>query len=125
MYTIENKAIGTRVRKKREEFKLSREKVAEKIGISSRFLSDIELGNKGMSQQTLLALCDTLHTTPNYILLGIEQDQTDSKLVRLAKSITPKYQPYIENILLSVLNEMRDFENNTKTQSPENTLDTV
>lgn len=125
MYTIENKAIGTRVRKKREEFKLSREKVAEKIGISSRFLSDIELGNKGMSQQTLLTLCDTLHTTPNYILLGIEQDQTDSKLVRLAKSITPKYQPYIENILLSVLNEMRDFENNTKTQSPENTLDTV
>ena len=110
MISQENKNIGLRVRKKREELHMSREKLAEKMSISSRFLSDIELGYKGMSQQTLLTLCELLHTTPNYILLGIESGLEDSQLVQIARSIQPKYQPFITNLLLDLINEMEAFE---------------
>ena len=106
----DNKAIGLRIRKKREELHLSREKLAEKMSISARFLSDIELGNKGMSQNTLLTLCDLLYTTPNYILLGTDSDEKDSRLVQIARSVQPKYQTYVTNILLSVISEMEEFE---------------
>lgn len=106
MPSQENKDIGLRIRKTREKLHMSREKLAEKISISSRFLSDIELGNKGMSQHTLITICETLHTTPNYILLGIEPNQDENELVQIARSIQPKYQTFIRNVLLNLLSEM-------------------
>lgn len=109
MTSQENKDIGLRVRNKREELHMSREKLAEKISISSRFLSDIELGNKGMSQHTLITICETLHTTPNYILLGIEPNQEENELVQIARSIQPKYQAFVRNILLSLVSELEEL----------------
>ena len=109
MTSQENKDIGLRVRNKREELHMSREKLAEKISISSRFLSDIELGNKGMSQHTLITICETLHTTPNYILLGIKPNQDENELVQIVRSIQPKYQAFIRNILLSLISELEEL----------------
>lgn len=45
--------IGSRIREQREYLGLSREAFAEKIGVTPKFCSDIELGLKGMSLPTL------------------------------------------------------------------------
>ena len=56
-----NSAIGRRLRCRREELALTREKLAECAEISVQFLADIETGRKGMTVQTLRKLALALH----------------------------------------------------------------
>lgn len=74
MSTINYDLIGMRIRKQRELLRLSREQLSEKLNISSKFLSDIELGVKGMSLQTLISLSQVLTVSTDYILFGISSN---------------------------------------------------
>lgn len=62
--------MGSRIRKQRELLGYTREQLAEKLDVSTKFCSDIELGVKGISIQTLSKLCDLLHLSADYILFG-------------------------------------------------------
>lgn len=44
--------FGTRVRQIRKQFNLSQARLAEKAGLSPKYISDIELGKKGVSLDT-------------------------------------------------------------------------
>ncbi len=91
--------IGNRIRKQREDLGYSREKFAEKIDISPNFLADIELGSKGMSFNTLIKMCDVLHVTTDYIILGKTESTDNSKIVDMFKQVDEKYIPYAEELL--------------------------
>lgn len=52
--------IGKQIRTQREIPGITREELAEQIGISSRFCYDLEMGLKGMSVSTLSKLVDAL-----------------------------------------------------------------
>ena len=68
-----NKAeIGERLRKQREKLKMSREELSEMMGITSKFLSDIEFGNRGFSLEKLLLFSEYMQLTTEYILFGID-----------------------------------------------------
>lgn len=69
-------SIGARIRKQRELLGYTREAFAEKIDITPKFCSDIELGVKGMSIPTLCRIADTLCMSTDYILFGKEQRET-------------------------------------------------
>jgi transcriptional regulator with XRE-family HTH domain len=58
------KKLGRRVRRFRAERGLSQEKVAEKSGISSKYMSDLERGEANVSVQVLERVAATLGTTP-------------------------------------------------------------
>lgn len=62
--------IGKRIKTQRELLGITREELAEKIGITPRFCYDLELGLKGMSVQTLYKLVETLHVSSDYLLFG-------------------------------------------------------
>lgn len=62
---------GKRIRKLREIRGVSREEFAERIGISSKFLYEIETGKKGFSAQTLSLVAEGLDTSCDYILFGV------------------------------------------------------
>ena len=53
MKEINYKEMGARIRTQRELLGYTREKLAEKLDVSPKFCSDIELGVKGMSLNTL------------------------------------------------------------------------
>lgn len=74
---LDLKAMGQRIRSQREHLNLTREGLAEKIGVSSKFCADIEYGVKGMSISTLFYLSQTLKLSTDYILKGYG-DQTGS-----------------------------------------------
>lgn len=94
-----NIQIGSRIREKRELLGLTREKLAECIDISPQFLTQIELGNKGMSSATLYRICSALSASADYIVLG-RQDNTDlTKLHEMLAHLDPKYLPYAEDLL--------------------------
>lgn len=70
--------IGQRIREKREFLKMTREDLASKLGISVRFLSDIEYGNKGFSVQNLYNLSQVLEISTDFILNGGIEDNMES-----------------------------------------------
>ena len=91
--------IGFRIRTKREELDLSREKLAECIDISPQFLAQIELGRRGMSMGTICKICSALSTSADYILLGREGRNEISEIQELISNLDPIYLPYAQDIL--------------------------
>lgn len=68
MAEIDYKDLGKRVRETRRQFSLTQEQLAEQVGISASFLGHIERGSRVASIETLVALCNTLRVTPQYLL---------------------------------------------------------
>jgi len=62
------KEIGDRIKQKRLDMQYTREKLANIAGISDKFLYDIEIGNKGMSAETLYKISKALDISADWIL---------------------------------------------------------
>ncbi len=56
--------FGKKVKEYRIKLSLTQEELAEKIGISAKSLSQIELGNNFVSAETLDAICNALNVQP-------------------------------------------------------------
>ena len=67
---LETKDMGMRLRKVREERKMTRETLAEKVDLSVNFIADVEYGNKSPSIRKFYSLIQTLDTNADYILGG-------------------------------------------------------
>lgn len=63
-------SVGTRIRYIRELNHYTREELAEFAEISSKFLYEIENGQKGLSAANLLKICQALEVSCDYIMTG-------------------------------------------------------
>lgn len=100
-------AIGARIRKQREEFGYTREIFAEKLDVTPKFCADIELGNRGMSVQTLCRISQVLKLSTDYILFGAAQEN-QSFSEALLHRCTPTERKYAEDILKTFVAAMED-----------------
>ena len=94
-----NKEIGTRIRKQRELLGYTREELAERINVSSKFCSDIEIGAKGMSIDTLCKLSKELLLTTDYILFGKQAGNVDEEFFSLLSNCNKENITYLKNII--------------------------
>ena len=78
---MSNKQIGKRIRELREIQEETRETFAEKVGISSKFLYEIETGKKGFSADTLCNISKALSVSCDYIMLGEESVYPNSEKI--------------------------------------------
>ena len=97
--------IGARIRRQRENFGYTREAFADKLDIIPKFCADIELGNKGMSVQTLCNISSILKVSTDYILFGTSQQDCSLSSMML-QHCTPKEQRYAEDILKTFIMAM-------------------
>jgi transcriptional regulator with XRE-family HTH domain len=65
-----NKEIGARCKQARIASGLTQEKLAEKLNVSTQYLSDMERGVVGLSLLTLIELSNLLSVTTDYLLKG-------------------------------------------------------
>lgn len=65
-------AVGERIRNYRVSHRYTQADFAKSMDISVNFLSEIENGKKGMSQETLYKLCEHFGLSADYILFGRE-----------------------------------------------------
>ena len=100
-------AIGARIRKQREEFGYTREIFAEKLDVTPKFCADIELGNRGMSVQTLCRISQVLKLSTDYIHFGTAQEN-QSFSEALLHRCTPTERKYAEDILKTFVAAMED-----------------
>lgn len=66
--------VGKRIRKLREDKKITLETLSEHTGISKGFLSDAETGNRNVSSQNLLKIANALNASLEYLLRGTPTD---------------------------------------------------
>ena len=60
--------IGERIRKSRQEARVSQEELAEYAGISSSYISDIEAGKRNFSVDVLMKIAEALQVSTDWIL---------------------------------------------------------
>ncbi|MCB6477567.1 helix-turn-helix domain-containing protein [Emergencia timonensis] len=62
--------MGERIRRQRELHGMTRELLAEKLDVSTKFIADVERGSKGMSLQNFYLLIQILDISADYLLSG-------------------------------------------------------
>ena len=67
---MDNREIGMRIRLARRDAGLTQEKLAEKIGVSTVFVSQLESGSRAPGLETLVKLSQTLHVSLDLLVLG-------------------------------------------------------
>ncbi len=78
-----NVQIGERIKELRMLNKYTREDLANKVGISVKFLYNIEQGKQGFSSETLLALSEVFHVKCDYILKGSTESAYSNELLEV------------------------------------------
>lgn len=101
-----NITLGERIRLARGINKITREKLAELIDVSPRFLAEVEAGKVGVSLQTLKNISLVLSTSSDY-LLGLNDENAISQIEiicnQLAK-IDARFYPLISKIITELEN---------------------
>ncbi len=100
-----NIILGQRIRKKRKEQGLTREKLAELLSVSTRFLANVECGEAGVSISTLKNISLLLDTPTDY-LLGINDEISDEfykqSAINRIYNMEKKYIISVDKILESI-----------------------
>ena len=93
------KEIGLRVRNKREEYKWTREELAEKAGISIQFLADIETGRSSMTTNTLYKIATALNVSADYIIFGTELPLDTSGITDMLSKLSKRDRDLVIDLL--------------------------
>jgi len=99
MSELDQLQIGSRIRKFREEGMMTQEQLAEALGVSVKFVRDIETGAKGMSLKTLDRLSKCLMVSTDSILYGSDSDIDYGEIIHLMKLCPPDKQKYAAELL--------------------------
>ncbi|RKI38598.1 XRE family transcriptional regulator [bacterium D16-51] len=62
--------MGNRIKLRRKELHIMQYELAEKLDISNNHISSIENGKEKPSLDLFISLCEELHVTPDFLLLG-------------------------------------------------------
>ena len=105
---MSHKEIGIRIVEMRKIRNMTREGLAEKSGISSKFLYEVELGKKGLSADTLLKIARNLSCSCDYILTGEDYPKGRStKAMQLLSGYNEKDLKRVTRIL-SLVKELHN-----------------
>lgn len=105
-------SIGGRIRRQREFLGYTREQFAELLDVTPKFCSDIELGVKGMSVQTLCRISEVLRLSTDFILFGRENTESSSPITQLLRSCSSSEQAYAEQLLKTFIMAMNGQKKN-------------
>ena len=91
-----NVEIGARIQKARKNAHLTQMAFAEKIDVSTQYVSDLERGVVGASISTIIKRCETLNVSTDYILRGVDPatQQPADYMIEL-QQFSPKNQQLI------------------------------
>lgn len=105
-----NLNVGLRIREVRENFHLTREQFSEKCGISDSFLAAVESGKKSITSKTLYKICSATKISPDYIIMGGNNDFNSDMALELLKSMEETDRSGAVNILKTYIQVLKDRE---------------
>ena len=100
------KEMGQRIMVRRKSLRMTQEELAEKWGVSTQMISNLELGKKAIRPENLAKVCSVLELSADFILTGTNTktavDAVAEKLIQLTAEE------------LQMVNEMIDYMNRQK-----------
>lgn len=100
MEKVQLVAIGQRLRQRRTELGLTREKMAELANIGTGYYGQLEIGTSQMSLDTLMKLAQAMHVSTDYILFGNDRAPGDaSPVIDLLNHCTDRELKLAEEVL--------------------------
>lgn len=92
--------IGRRLRQRRQELGLTRERMSELADIGAGYYGQLEVGTSQMSVDTLMKLASSMHLPMEYILFGTGYEPGDpSAIIDLLGHCTPRELKLAEDLL--------------------------
>ena len=64
------KDMGQRIMVRRKTLRLTQEELAEKLGVSTQMISNLELGKKAIRPENLAKVCEVLELSADFVLTG-------------------------------------------------------
>lgn len=80
---LDRAAMGRRIRQRREVLGMSREDLARRLDVTSKFIANLEYGDKGTSVKNLYRLKQILGLSVDYLMDGDRSDLTEEEPRRL------------------------------------------
>ena len=96
------KEAGKRIQNIRNMRGYTREYLAEMVGISSKFLYEIETGKKGFSAGNLYYMSHALDVKADYIMFGEEGSDYDKKLMGVLELFEQRQTDSLEVVLKAI-----------------------
>lgn len=87
--------VGSKINQARKDLKMTGDVVAERVGINTTYLRQIEGGSKLPSLPVFVEICKVLNTSPNYLLavdidLNLDCYETLDKTISKVKCLSPR-----------------------------------
>jgi len=101
---MDNMAFGKQLKAARVKKKISMEELAQRIGISAKAISQIELGKRSTSLKTFVNICNILEIDPKYFL----SKDLDEDLI-LLESDSEELFKSILNLPIGEINRFSDY----------------
>ncbi len=95
------KEMGKRIMARRKALRMTQEELAEKLGVSTQMISNLELGKKAIRPENLAGICDILELSPGFVLTG---NNTQTKVDAVAEKLIQ-----LTPAELQMINEMIDY----------------
>jgi len=83
------KDMGRRIMLRRKSLRMTQEELAEKLGVSTQMISNLELGKKAIRPENLVRVCEVLNLSADFVLTGMNTktavDAVAEKLIQLSE----------------------------------------
>lgn len=100
------KEMGQRIMVRRKSLRMTQEELAEKLGVSTQMISNLELGKKAIRPENLAKVCTVLELSADFILTGTNTKTTVDAVAEKLIQLTAEE--------LQMVNEMIDYMNRQK-----------
>ena len=95
--------MGKRINSVRKNLRMTQEQLAEKMDVSVQMISNLELGKKAIRPENLVKLCNELHISSDYLLMGIHSNTEMSEFLDKFKSLPQEKQVLIVRVIEALL----------------------
>ena len=100
------KDMGQRIMVRRKSLHMTQEELAEKLGVSTQMISNLELGKKAIRPENLAKVCCALELSADFILTGTNTKTAADAVAEKLISLNSEE--------LQMVNDMIDYMNSKK-----------
>ena len=104
MREINYKEMGQRIRKQRLNYKLTQEKLAEKVDVAPTYISEIERGNSISSLAVIVKIANVLDLNVDYLLCGINNSNVETTFSEILRDIPEKNHELFIKLCTNIAN---------------------
>ena len=100
------KTMGQRIMVRRKSLRMTQEELAEKLGVSTQMISNLELGKKAIRPDNLAKVCEALELSADFVLTGTNTGTAVGIVAEKLVQLTAEE--------LQMVSDMIDYMNNKK-----------